>query len=276
MKHLIRLSDLDMTEVGEIFEICDDIQKGKYENFLKGKTIVMFFPSSSIRTRITFEKGIYLLGGQSVLFSPDTLDKKEDLRDVAGYLNNWADVLIVRHKDMAVIEKIADNSSVPVINALTDINHPCEMLSDMYALNKMRKGVKNYKFLFCGTNGNIGRAWKEASELFGFELEQCCSEGYELEGVKAHHDIREAIIGKDIICTDALPSDAVEDFKNCRVTREIMDMANCGALLDPCPPFYRGEEVSDDVIDSDYFVGYGFKKYLLPVQQAIMIYCMTK
>lgn len=210
------------------------------------------------------------------LFPTETLEKKEDLQDVFGYLNNWADLVIVRHKDICVMEKIARYSSVPVINAMTDINHPCEMLSDLYALSKIRKNLKEDKFLFCGANGNIGYAWKEASEVVGFELEQCCGVGYEMDGIVAHHDIEKAIVGKDIICTDSLPETVLEDFKKCKVTTQVMEKANRGAILNPCPPFYREEEVSEDVINSDYFVGYEFKKYLLQVQQAIMIYCLTR
>lgn len=110
----------------------------------------------------------------------------------------------------------------------------------------------------------------------GFELSQCCARGYEMEGVQTFYNIREAIPGKDIVCTDSLPKDISEKFKECKITREIMDMANEGALLNPCPPFYRGEEVSADAIDSDYFAGYPFKKYLLEVQQAIMVYCFSR
>lgn len=276
MKNLIRLIDYNVDEIKEIYKIADEIPKGKYENILKGKTVVMFFPNTSIRTRVTFEKGIYLLGGQAILFPTETLDKKEDLQDVFGYLNNWADLVIVRHKDICVMEKIARYSSAPVINAMTDINHPCEMLSDLYALSKIRKNLKEDKFLFCGANGNIGYAWKEASEVVGFELEQCCGVGYEMDGIVAHHDIEKAIVGKDIICTDSLPETVLEDFKKCKVTTQVMEKANRGAILNPCPPFYREEEVSEDVINSDYFVGYEFKKYLLQVQQAIMVYCLTR
>ena len=125
----------------------------------------MFFPNTSIRTRVTFEKGIYLLGGH-----------------------------------------------------MTHVNHPCEMLSDLYALSKRRK---------------------------------------------------------DIICTDSIPQNELEEFKDCQVTKKVMDRANVGALLNPCPPFYRGEEVSRDAIDSDYFVGYEFKKCLLEVQQAAILYSLS-
>ena len=276
MKNLIRLTDYPANDIYDIFNITDEVGQEKYKDILKGKSVVLFFPNSSIRTRVTFEKGIYLLGGQPILFPSETLDKKEDLKDVCGYLNNWADMVVVRHKDINIIEKMSQYLCVPVINAMTDINHPCEVLTDMYALSKIRRNFVNDKFLFCGTNGNIGLAWKEASTVMGFKLEQCCGNGYEIEGLVSYSNIYEAIIGKDIICTDSLPSTILDKFKDCMVTLKAMQMANEGAILNPCPPFYRGEEVSADVIDSDYFVGYEFKKHLLNVQQAIMIYCLTR
>ncbi|MDE6763251.1 MAG: peptide transporter [Oscillospiraceae bacterium] len=270
--NLIKLTNCQKEDIYNIFSIADELINGKYTDFLKGKSVVMFFPASSIRTRVTFEKGIYLLGGQPILFPTETLDKKEDLKDVCGYLNNWADVIIARHKNISVLEALAKYSAVPVINAMTDINHPCEILSDMYALSKIRDDFTKDKYLFCGKNGNIGLAWKEAANVMGFELEHCCAKGYEIDGLRTYCNIREAVKGKDIICTDSLPYDIIGDFGNCQVTKEIMNMANKGAVLNPCPPFYRGEEVSDDVIDSEYFVGYGFKKHLLEVQQAVIIY----
>lgn len=275
MKNLIRLTDYQANDIYDIFYTADEVGQGKYKDILKGKSVVLFFPNSSIRTRVTFEKGIYLLGGHPILFPSETLDKKEDLIDVCGYLNNWADLVVVRHKNIHVIEKMSQCLSVPVINAMTDINHPCEVLTDMYSLSKIRKNFVNDNFLFCGKNGNIGLAWKEASSVMGFKLEQCCGNGYEIEGIVSHSNISEAIIGKDIVCTDSLPSSVLDDFKECQVTLDVMKMANEGAILNPCPPFYRGEEVSADVIDSNYFVGYEFKKYLLDVQQAIMIYCLA-
>ncbi len=276
MKNLIRLKDYQANDVYDIFNIADEVRQGKYKDILKGKSVILFFPNTSIRTRVTFEKGIYLLGGQPILLPTETLDKKEDLKDVCGYLNNWADIIVVRHKDINVIDTISKYSTVPVINAMTDINHPCEMLTDMYALSKIRKNFVSDRFLFCGKKGNIGLAWKEASKVMGFELEQCCANGFEIDGIVSYNNINEAIIRKDIVCTDSLPSSVLDDFKEYQITLEVMKMANEGAVLNPCPPFYRGEEVSADVIDSKYFVGYEFKKYLLDVQQAIMIYCLTR
>lgn len=274
MKNLTRLIDLQSHDVYDIFNIADKLNIGKYRNFLNEKTAVLFFPPSSIRTRITFEKGIYLLGGQPVLFPSDALDKKEDLKDVCGYLNNWADIIIIRHKNIQLIEEFAKYSEVPVINAMSDINHPCEILSDMHSLSKIRDNFISDNYLFCGKNGNIGLTWKEASNVMGFALSQCCGIGYEMDGVNVYHNINTAVRGKDIICTDSLSGEELNDFKDCQITKEIMDMANQNAVLNPCPPFYRGEEVSDDAIQSKYFVGYEFKKNLLRIQQAIMIWCM--
>lgn len=274
MKDLIRLTELQSGDVYEIFNIADEISNGKYNGFLHGKSVILFFSASSVRTRVTFEKGICLLGGQPILFPDDALEKKEDVRDVCGYLDNWADLMIVRHRDIQLIEKIAKYSKMPVINAMTDINHPCEILSDLYSLSKIRDNFMTDQYLFCGRSGNIGLAWKEASDVMGFPLSQCCDTGYEMDEVQVYHDIKEAIRGKDIICTDSLPANAFNDFRNYQITKEVMDMANKNAVLNPCPPFYRGEEVSDDVIQSGYFVGYEFKKNLLVVQQAVMIWCM--
>lgn len=274
MKNLIRLTDLQESDVYEIFHIADEIGMGKYDGFLNGKSVILFFPAASIRTRVTFEKGIYLLGGQSIRFPSDTLDKKEELRDVVGYLNNWADMVIIRHKDIRLLEEAVEYAKVPVINAMTDSNHPCEILADLYSLSKIRENFNCDKYLFCGKNGNIGLAWREASKVMGLELSQCCGAGYEMDDVEVYHDIDTAVKGKDIICTDSLSTEELYDFRDCQVTRKVMDMANKNAVLNPCPPFYRGEEVSDDAIQSEYFVGYAFKKNLLVIQQAVMVWCM--
>lgn len=274
MRHFLRLTDFTPQEVLGIFRLADELGRGRHRGCLEGKTVALFFPDSSLRTRVTFEKGVRLLGGQPILFPPEALDKREDLRDVCGYLAQWADLLIVRHKSLALLEKLAGYSSVPVINAMTAENHPCEILSDLYALSKRREDLWRDRFLFCGARGNIGLTWKEAAGLLGFSLEQCCPRGYEIEGLKVHDQIGEAVIGKDIVCTDSLPSGALPDFLACRVTLEAMRKANPGALLNPCPPFYRGEEVTDEATASQYFVGYGFKKHLLEVQQAVMLSCL--
>lgn len=183
-------------------------------------------------------------------------------------------MVVVRHHSIDLIKRMKEYSSIPVINAMTDVDHPCEVVSDLYSLSKIRSDYLSAKYLFCGKKGNIGFAWKELAEVMNLDFTQCCPSGYEMENVKVEHDLRAAVCGKDIICTDSMPKDILPDFEGYMITKEIIGKANKGALLNPCPPFYRGEEVSSDVINSRYFVGYEFKKCLLEIQQAVMIYCM--
>ncbi|MEE1027411.1 MAG: peptide transporter, partial [Agathobacter sp.] len=123
MKHFFHLNDFTKKEIGQIFELADKLKADKGVcDWLKGKTIVLFFPESSIRTRVSFEKGIKMLGGDTILFPPEALDKKEDIKDVIGYLENWADMVIVRHKDLSLIEYMAKHSKIPIINAMTSVN----------------------------------------------------------------------------------------------------------------------------------------------------------
>ena len=272
MKDLIRLDQIEKNDLCNIFKIADDIHA--YKDALKGKTIILFFPSSSIRTRVTFEKGIQQLGAQVILFPSETLDKKEAIKDVIGYLDNWADGVIVRHKDINLIEKMAHYSKHPVINAMTEVNHPCEVLSDLYSFSKLREDYLKANYLFVGATGNIGLAWKEAAQLLGFTLKQSCPKGFEIEGIENIEDIHQAMIDQDIILTDPLPSNMKSSFKDHMITLKLMKKANNAALLNPCPPFSRDEEVSAEVIDSDFFVGYQFKENLLRVQQAVILYCM--
>lgn len=272
-KSLVFIDDFSKEEIYEIFKLADDVSR---VNPLEGKTVVLFFPERSIRTRVTFEKGIQELGGKTILFPPEALDKKEKIQDVIGYLENWVDAAIVRHSDIRIVKSMAEHARIPVINAMTSENHPCEIITDLYALSKIHKDIEKKKFLFVGAKGNIGNTWKAASELMGFELEQCCPVGYEIDNINFHTNIDEAVIGKDIICTDSIPNKAKEEFKEYQITLLHMQKANQGATLNPCPPFFRGEEVSEDVINSDYFVGDGFKKCLITVQQAILCYLLDK
>lgn len=276
-KNLVSINDFSKDEIYEIFNLADKLTENEgTEKLLEEKTIVLFFPESSIRTRVTFEKGIQELGGKTILFPPSALDKKEKIEDTIGYLENWVDAVVVRHSDIEVVKSMVEYASIPVINAMTSENHPCEIITDLYALSKIYNDITNKKFLFVGAKGNIGNTWKKAAELIGFELEQCCPEGYELENIKSYTNLKEAVLGKDIICTDSIPVKAKKDFKEYQITLQHMKKANVGAILNPCPPFYRGEEVSEDVINSDYFVGYEFKKPLLEVQQAIICYLLAR
>lgn len=273
MRHFVHLRDFTKEDIIHIFELADKINaEDGASKPLQGKTIVLFFPESSIRTRVSFEKGIQMLGGNTILFPPTALDKKEEIKDVVGYLENWADMVIVRHNDLSLIENMAEYSHIPIVNAMTSVNHPCEILTDLYSLSKRYADYCEKEYLFVGARGNIGNTLKAASELLGFGFTQCCPKGYEIDGARVCYDLDQAVVGKDIICTDSIPSSAKEHFKGYQIKLEHLKHANAGACFNPCPPFFRGEEVSADAIDSEFFVGYEFKKHLLEVQQAIICY----
>ena len=180
---------------------------------------------------------------------------------------------------MAAIKKcydaLAENGiyfSFDNFATMTSVNHPCEILTDLYSLFRKYADYSEKEVLFLGAKGNIGNTWKEAADLLGFHFMQCCPRGYEIAGADVCYEIDRAVIGKDIICTDSIPSAAKNDFAGFQITLERLKRANVNACLNPCPPFFRGEEVSEEAIDSEYFVGYGFKEPLLEVQQAIILY----
>ena len=275
MRNFITLNDITKEELFHLFEKADYFAKHPYDNRSLHKCFVLFFPESSIRTRVTFEKGIFDFGGQSILFDSSALMKKEDLRDVIGYLNNWADCIIVRFHDLDVIRKIAEYSKCPVINGLSDRNHPCEVIADLYSLYKRDGNFLDYQYLYIGPNYNIGYAWKEAADSFGIHLTQCCPEQYAMEGVPIETSLVKAVKQADVILTDSLSSELLFDFQEYQITKEILAASKNNIILNPCPPFYRGEEVSNAAIESEAFVGYEFKKSLIHVQQAIMDYCLT-
>jgi ornithine carbamoyltransferase len=209
---------------------------------------------------------------QPVVFPPETLDKPEALRDVAGYLASWADVLVVRHPDIDLLDGLADADAIPVVNAMTDTNHPCEVLADLYALS--RDGdARRLRYLFVGADGNIARAWQEAARLLGLQLTQCCPAQLASPGAAWTDDLETAVRTADVILTDG-PGDNEKQLAPYRITSTLLASAPVGVRLAPCPPFHRGREVTGEALEHEAFVGYAFKQALLPVQQAVLAHCV--
>lgn len=274
-----RVDDLSMEQVLYIFKLADILKTNCSMQPLKDKTFILFFPESSIRTRITFEKGIKDLGGTSILFPPESLNKKEAIMDVAGYIGNWADGIIVRYPNINIIDEMCKYSGIPVINAMTKHNHPCEIMSDLYSISKLKPDFLKLNYAFVGAKGNIGQSWLEASQVLGFKLYQICRVGYELSNeadtYKFSENLKETVKLCEVVLTDGIPEELrnKEYISEYQITTEVMELAQKNAILNPCPPFARGEEVSEAVINSKYFVGYEFKKNLIYVHQAIILFC---
>lgn len=270
MRHLLRLDDWTMAELREVFQLADKYAAGDGPRV--DGCAALFFPPSSLRTRVSFERGAALMGLQPITFPPETLDKPEALDDVAGYLASWVDVLVVRHPKMQVLEGLAASDALSVVNAMTSENHPCEVLSDLYAISRTRDPL-HLRFLFVGADGNIARAWSEAARAFGLDLTQCCPQELATTGVRWTDDLDHAVTTADVIITDA-PGAHRAELAPFRVTAAVLERAPSGVQLAACPPFQRGREVSADAIESAAFVGYGFKKSLMPVQQAVLAHTL--
>jgi len=275
----LRIEDLSLNDINHVFDMADKLKEND-KLLLNGKTFVLFFPESSIRTRLSFEKGIKSLGGECILFPPSTLDKREALVDVVNYIKNWADGIVVRHKNYDIVSELAASSDLPIVNAMTSKNHPCEILSDLYSLSRLRDDYTDLTYTFVGSEGNIVNSWVSAANVFNLKLNHVSYEEYRIKADSETYSfltsLEEALKNTDVVLTDPLPKVLrnKEYYDKYQITEESMTLCNDNALLNPCPPFFRGEEVSEDVINSDYFVGYEFKKNLIYVQQAIILYCL--
>lgn len=265
-RHLLSLRDWDTAELSDFFDLVDQYVAGSGPRF--EAAAVMFFPPSSLRTRVSFERGATLMGIQPVVFPPEALDKTEDLLDVAGYLAQWADFMVVRHPGIGVLEQLVAAEALPVVNAMTSVNHPCEVLSDLYALSR-DADIAQLRFLFVGAAGNIAGAWCEAAQAFGLDIRQCCPADLRVPGMLWEENLHRAILTADVVITDG-PGPHAEVLVPYRVTAELLDTAPHGVRLIPCPRFIRGREVSSDAVAHSAFAGYGFKRSLMPVQQAVM------
>ncbi|WNS45614.1 ornithine carbamoyltransferase [Paenibacillus sp. MMS20-IR301] len=279
--HFLNIDSLTAAQILEIFDLTDQLRSRTAQPLLQGKTMILFFPDTSLRTRVSFEKGIRDLGGDYITFPPQTLDKRESPGDMIRYLENWGDAVIVRHPNITKLEELAAHAAIPVINAMTAHNHPCEILADLYALRCSRENYRELTYTFAGPAGNISRTWMEAAKVLNLNFKHVCTAGQELGTENANYNfytsLEQVLPESDILLTDSLPESFLNEeyITRYQITLERMRQARPGALLNPCPPFFRNEEVSEDAIASPYFAGFGFKKSLIYLQQAILVYSLT-
>ncbi|QJD87987.1 ornithine carbamoyltransferase [Cohnella herbarum] len=278
--HFLNIDQLSEQQILGIFDAADQLKRNRNSSILSSRTFVLFFPESSIRTRLTFEKGIKDLGGDSILFPPETLDKRESLEDVMQYIQNWGDGVIVRHADFNKMKELAEQATIPVINAMSSVNHPCEIISDLYRISRMRSDYRKLVYTFVGPAGNICNSWRHIAQAMDLNFNHACVEGERLSldnlNYRFHTELEAVLENSDIVLTDSLPAPfrTRAYIDRYQITLDRMKLANEGALLNPCPPFFRNEEVSDDAINSDYFAGHAFKRDLIHVQQAILLACL--
>ncbi len=271
---LLRISDLQRDQIEEIYRYAAEFKKGKQSDILKNKNVITIFPQSSLRTRLTFESAVNDLSSRINSFDIDILEKNEALEDVISYLNNWANLMIIRCPDIIKLEEIQKYASFPIINAMTRENHPCEILSDYFGLRELVGSITDLQYSFIGSSGNILNSWIHLAEIYSLDFQQIFSTSYLTgsDSIKTT-DQMDAIKNSDIILTDPFPKEFSE-YNPFTITQEIVRNIGKEVYVNPCPPFRRNVDITDEVLQSGSFVGYEFKKNLVYVQKGVIEFCL--
>lgn len=292
-RHFLTLRDISSAEFRHLIERAIELKAlqkaAKPHTPLQYKTLGMVFEKSSTRTRLSFEVGMIQLGGQAVFLSPrDTqLGRGEPIEDTARVLSRMVDIIMVRTYEHEKLQRFADNSSVPVINALTDLYHPCQLLADMQTFFEYRGDIKGKTVAWIGDGNNMCHSYVNAADLLGFRLNIAAPEGYLpipdiLDGATADIHMcgtpETAVKEADLVVTDVWSSMGQEDetfdrkiaFKDYCVTRALMAAAKPDAIFMHCLPAHRGEEVEAEVIDGEQSVVWDEAENRLHSQKALL------
>jgi ornithine carbamoyltransferase len=293
-RHFLHVSDLTHEALFDLFERAQSLEAAfhakQIPGFLKGKRIALSFEDGGFRNRVAFELGVRLMGGEAI-FVPGRPGQKEPARDIARYLSNWFDALVIRTPEYAVLEEIAEVSTIPVINARTRYNHPCEILGDLAFVHKIRGDLDGLKVVFVGEPTNLCHSWFEAGNCLPMEVVQVCPQGFEIKAstysqlntqavgnLRISHDLEQELKDADVVYTDcwpgrSTPDDAVriaKSFAPYQVTAASLNLTPTTCIFLPCPPVTRGEEVSEDAMTSPKCRVYEAKDYLLHAQNALL------
>lgn len=299
MHHFITFLDYTQDEIGELLDLADRMHEAHHTRSmprsLGGQSIGLIWDGEGFRNRVSFEMGIGAMGGVSVQV-PGALDERESIEDVTRYLDNWLDAIVARTRTHEHMLRLAAAASIPVINARTDYNHPCEILGDLAWIRARRGSLDGLKVAYFGEASNIGHSWLEAAARLPIRVVQVCPEGYGVDltalarmrhdavgELSVTHDWAEALSGADVVTTDCWPRDPDPDgrariearFGPYQVTAERLAMAAPGVMFIPCPPVHRGEEVSADAMTSPACRVYECKEYLLHAQNAVLSWLLA-
>ena len=299
MRHFLTLLDLSPEELDWIINRAIELKKihrsGEIHEPLKNKVLGMIFEKSSTRTRVSFEAGMAQLGGSAIFLSPrDTqLGRGEPIEDSARVLSRMVDVVMIRTFDHETVERFAAFSQVPVINALTDDFHPCQLLADVQAYVEHRGSIKGKTVAWIGDGNNMCHSYINAARQFGFTLNVACPEGFEpaehlvnenADRVNVMRDPKEAVKNADLIVTDVWASMGQEDeqddrlakFQDYQVSPALLDLANDDVVFMHCLPAHRGEEVSEDLLDDKRSVVWDEAENRLHAQKALLEFLLCQ
>ncbi len=272
-KSLITIDDLTLEHVERIFTLADNAHS-HFAGEKNQPAACYSFEGDSLRTRATFVKALFDLGINPVEL-PNLLKTSESVEHLAGYLDHWFEIYVIRDRNHTRMVEFAKASERPVINALSSDAHPCEVLADLYAVRQEKGELNKLKYCILGPPTNVLNSWSRAGRLLGLNFVHVLPEQYE-QAVAGDHIVRRKEAGlkdADVILTDAWPADFADPAF--RLTHLDLEKARPNAWVIPCPPFNTQNEVDQDVINSAYFAGYAQKRYLYEVQKAMIYFLLT-
>ena len=306
MEHLISVEELPSAEVWELLKLATELKKewksGGNKPVLAGKSLAMVFQKPSLRTRVSFEMGMLHLGGSALYLSPQEiqLGHRESVADVARVLSRYVDGIMARVFDHAHIEELAAHASVPVINGLSDYVHPCQGLSDVFTIYEKKGALKGVTLAYLGDGNNVAHSLLFAGAKVGMEIRVATPAGFEPDEevvsrasesaretggkVVLDADPRSAVSGADVIYTDVWASMGQEDerearlplFQPYRVNAELVGSAKRDAVVMHCLPAHRGEEITDEVVDSPQSIVLDQAENRMHLQKAILASLMAE
>ena len=302
-KDFLHISDLTSSE---IFELLDKSKwiKEKFknkENYLPfdRKTMAMIFAKPSARTRVSFETGFYRLGGHALFLGPNDIGvgKRESTKDIARVLSRFNDIIMARLFDHQHILDLAKYASVPVINGLTDFNHPCQIMADIFSIFEKRGNLDNLKITYIGDGNNIVHSWLMLAMRIPFHFTVACPEGFEpdiklvkktrdmgLSTIEISHDPHAAVKDSDVVYTDVWASMGQKEeaqerrnlFSKFQINDDLMNATGKNTYFMHCLPAERGVEVTDSVCDAPYSIIFDQAENRMHAQNAIMLSLMNK
>lgn len=296
MKHLLKLQDLTREEILSILNLADQLKferlNGIQKDYLKGKKLGMIFQKSSTRTRVSFEVGIYELGGYGLFLSSNDLQigRGEPVQDTARVLSRYLDGIMIRTFEQQEVEDLAKYGSIPVINGLTDYAHPCQVLADLMTIREYKGSFKGLKMAFVGDGNNMANSLIVGAIKTGMSFAIACPEGYEpdakiVEWAKENGEItvttniKEALKDADVVYTDVWASMGQESekaernkvFADYQVNKDNLSVAKSDVMCLHCLPAHRGEEITDEVFEEHAKEIFDEAENRLHAQKAVMV-----
>ena len=297
-KHFLHISDYNAEELWEIMNLAKIVkekfhQKADYPHF-KNKSLAMIFAKPSARTRVSFETGFEWMGGHALFLGPNDIGigKREAIKDISRVFSRYNDMIMARLFDHKHIIELAEYSTIPIINGLTDYNHPCQIMTDIFTIWEHLGDIENIKIVYVGDGNNIVNSWLHLAMRFPMHFVCCCPEGYEpdentvkiakkakISKIEISHSPNEAVRDADVIYTDVWASMGQKDeaeerekvFQPFQVNSELINNTGKKTLFMHCLPAERGREVTDEVVEAKYSIVFDQAENRLHMQNAIMV-----